>query len=296
LGDEGSAPIGRPFGSNRITLLDRALRPVPAGGAGELCVGGSTLARGYLGRPATTAERFVPDPFHRTGRGGDRLYRTGDLARYLADGTVQFLGRLDSQVKLRGFRIEPGEIEAILGEHPEVTQGVVIAREDVPGNRYLAAYVVSGGDPPPTVSELRRFLKQGLPDYMVPAVFVHLDELPLNNNNKVDRRRLPAPTAGAVAEREVVAPATPIEETLAEIFRRVTGTERVGADDDFFELGGHSLVATQVVSRVRDTFEIELPLRVLFETPVVHELALLLEEELIARVEALSETEVEALS
>ncbi|MCP4666647.1 MAG: AMP-binding protein, partial [Deltaproteobacteria bacterium] len=207
---EGSAvSIGQPIANTDLHLVDRGLRPVPAGAAGELCVGGSTLARGYLGRPALSAERFVPDPFRPPGRGGDRLYRTGDLARTLADGTVQFLGRVDNQIKLRGFRIEPGEIEAVLGEHPEVTQGVVIVREDVPGNRYLAAYVVCGGDPPPAASELRQYLKQRLPDYMVPTAFVPLDELPLNNNNKVDRRRLPVPIRTR-PEGELRPPETPI--------------------------------------------------------------------------------------
>ncbi|MCP4661120.1 MAG: amino acid adenylation domain-containing protein, partial [bacterium] len=285
--------IGRPIANTWIHLLDRRLGPVPQGASGQLHIGGAGLARGYQGRPALTAERFIPDPF--CAESGGRLYRTGDLARTLADGCVQFQGRLDSQVKLRGFRIEPGEIEAILGEHPEVIQGVVIAREDVPGNRYLAAYVVSGGDPTTTASELRHFLKQKLPDYMVPAVFVHLDELPLNNNNKVDRRRLPAPSRTRLEpEGELRPPETPIEEDLADIFAELVGVDEVGRDHDFFDLGGHSLLASQAISRIRETFALELPLRSFFEAPTVAELALVIEKELIAMVKGLDADQLEA--
>jgi len=288
-------PVGRPFTGNPLFVLDRRGQPVPQGALGELCIGGIGAARGYSGQPAATAGKLVPDAL--SGAWGARLYRTGDRVRSLHDGNVEFLGRVDFQVKIRGFRIEPGEIEAILDEHPEVAQAVVIAREDVPGNRYLAAYVVSRAPAtgPPEAGELRRFLKDRLPDYMIPAVVVHLDALPLNDNNKVDRRRLPAPAAGEVAQREHTPPRTGIEEALAEIFRKVTGAGRVGVDDDFFALGGHSLLATQVISRVRETFEVELPLRTFFELPTVAELGLWIEEALIARVEELSEQEIEAL-
>ncbi|MCP4656313.1 MAG: non-ribosomal peptide synthetase, partial [bacterium] len=284
---DACVPVGRPFAGNPLFILDRHGSPAPPGSLGEMCIGGIGVARGYFNRPADTAEKFVPDAW--SGTAGTRLYRTGDRVRYLHDGNVEFLGRVDFQVKIRGFRIEPGEIEAILGEHPEVVQGVVMAREEIPGNRYLAAYVVSHAEPAPATSELRRFLKERLPDYMVPAIFVHLDALPLNKNNKVDRHRLPAAAAGEVEEKDYTAPRNPLEEALAEIFQEVTGTERVGADDDFFELGGHSLLATQVVSRVRETFEIELPVRSLFESPVVSELAVIIGQELLARVEGLSE-------
>ncbi len=285
-------PVGRPFAGNPLFILDRFGLPAPPGALGEMTIGGVGVARGYFDRPALSAEKLVPDAW--SGVAGARLYRTGDRVRYLGDGNVEFLGRVDFQVKIRGFRIEPGEVEAILGEHPQVTQAVVIAREDVPGNRYLAAYVLAATQEP-EAGELRRFLKDRLPDYMVPAVFVFLGELPLNNNNKVDRRRLPAPAAEDVARRRYVAPETPIEEALAEIFEQVTSATRVGADDDFFELGGHSLTATQLVSRVRETFEVELPVRAVFETPVIHALAFVIEEELLSRAAALDQAQAAAL-
>ncbi|MCP4654050.1 MAG: amino acid adenylation domain-containing protein [bacterium] len=281
-----TVPLGRGIADVQLLVLNGAGEPAGIGERGEIAVRTPYLASGYLDDPELTATRF---PVH---TGGGRIYRTGDLGRYLPDGNVEFAGRVDDQVKIRGFRIEPGEIEAMLREHPEVTQAVVTAREDMPGERYLAAYVVSSA--PPEVRELRRFLKERLPDFMVPAVFVDLDALPLTANNKVDRSRLPAPADGAVARPRYTPPATPVEEALAEIFQQVTGRGRVGSGDDFFELGGHSLMATQVVSRIRDTFGIELPVRVLFEAPVVSDLALVIEEELITRVEALDESEIEA--
>ncbi len=293
LAMDAYVPVGRPFAGNPLYVLDRSGRPVPPGVLGELTIGGPGVARGYFGRPALTAEKFVPDAW--SGTSGGRLYCTGDRVRFLADGNIEFLGRVDFQVKIRGFRIEPGEIEAILGEHPDLVQAVVLAREESPGNRYLAAYVVTRQQSAPESGELRAFLKERLPDYMVPGVFILLDELPLNDNNKVDRRRLPVPAAGDLARRRYVAPRTPIEEALAEIFVAVTGAPRAGATDDFFELGGHSLSATQVVSRVRDVFEVELPVRKLFESPVLETLALAIEEELLARVEALDEAQAEAL-
>jgi amino acid adenylation domain-containing protein len=288
-------PAGRPFAGNPLYLLDRQGLAVPPGAVGEMCIGGAGVARGYYGQPAATARKFVPDALGDVP--GARIYRTGDRVRSLHDGNVDFLGRVDFQVKIRGFRIEPGEIEASLDEHPDVAQAVVIAREDVPGNRYLAAYVVArpSAARPPEAGELRRFLKERLPDYMVPAVFISLDALPLNENNKVDRRRLPAPAGAETGATEPTAPRTDIEEALAEIFQQVTGAPRVGVGDDFFALGGHSLLATQVISRVRETFEVELPLRTFFELPTVAELGLWIEEALIARVEALSEQEIEAL-
>jgi amino acid adenylation domain-containing protein len=289
---EAQVPIGRPFAGTRTYPLTAELALVPGGVAGELCLGGLGLARGYLGQPALTAEKLVPDPFGEAP--GGRLYRTGDLARHLADGNLELLGRRDSQVKIRGFRIEPAGIEAVLSEHPAVKEAVVVARDDLPGGTRLVAYLVARPDSAVTAAELRRHLKERLPDYMVPAAFTTLEALPLSSSGKVDRRRLPAPERGL--EEEVEAASTPIEETLAEIFGELTGLARVGVRDSFFELGGHSLLATQAVSRIRETFEVELPLRDFFETPTIGELALAIEDRLIARVEALTEEEVEALT
>ncbi|HEU0079849.1 MAG TPA: condensation domain-containing protein, partial [Longimicrobiaceae bacterium] len=236
---------------------------------GELYVGGAGVARGYLNRPELTAERFVDDPF-----APGRLYRTGDRVRWMADGTLEYLGRLDEQVKIRGFRIELGEIEVRLAEHPEVREAVVLAREDVPGDRRLVAYVVGAVD----ADALRSHMRQGLPEYMVPSAFVVLDRLPLTANGKVDRKALPAPEL-ASAEDGYVAPRTPVEEVLAGIWAEVLRLERVGVHDSFFDLGGHSLLATRVVSRVRAVFATELPLRALFEGPTVAELARAVEGE-----------------
>ena len=265
-------PIGRPFANMRLHILDTHLQPVPPGVPAELYVGGLGVARGYHNRPELTAEKFVPDPFG--DEPGACLYKTGDRARYLPDGNIEFLGRMDNQVKIRGFRIEPGEIEAALGKHPAVGQAVVLAVEAAPGDRRLAAYVVPARQPAPTSGELRRFLQQALPDYMVPSAFVLLDTLPLTPNGKIDRQVLPAPEwSRQVLEGEYVAPRTPVEEVLAGIWARVLSVEQVGVHDNFFELGGHSLLATQLVSRVRKAFEIDLPLRTIFESPTVATLA-----------------------
>jgi amino acid adenylation domain-containing protein len=267
FGGSGS-PIGRAIPDLRLYVLDPARRPVPVGVPGELYVGGAGVARGYLNRPELTAERFVDDPF-----APGRLYRTGDRVRWMADGTLEYLGRLDEQVKIRGFRIELGEIEARLAEHAAVREVVVLAREDVPGDRRLVAYVAGAveGD------ALRAHLRQSLPEYMVPSAFVVLDRLPLTANGKVDRRALPAPELASADER-YVAPRTPAEEVLAGIWAEVLRVERVGVEESFFELGGHSLLATRVVSRIREVFAVELPLRALFEGPTVAEMAGRVEE------------------
>jgi amino acid adenylation domain-containing protein len=268
----GAVPIGRPIPNVSIYSLDRWMNPMPIGAAGELYIGGEGLARGYLERPDLTAERFIPHPFSKES--GARLYRTGDLARYLPDANLEFLGRFDDQVKLRGYRIELGEIEAALREHPRIREAVVLARQDSTGEKRLVAYIVPDREPAPTVSEARAFLKERLPDYMVPSAFVTLDELPLTPNGKVDRRALPAPDqARPDVEAAYVAPRTPAEEVIAGIWSQVLGVERVGVYDNFFELGGHSLLATQVISRVRGAFQVEAPLRSLFEGPTVAELA-----------------------
>jgi acyl carrier protein len=259
-------PIGRRLGNVRLYVCDAFESPQPAGVPGELLIGGAGVTRGYLGRAGLTAERFVPDPF--SAEGGARLYRTGDRARWRADGTLEFLGRLDEQVKIRGFRVEPGEIEAVLSAHEEVREARVIVWEDAPGEQRLVAYVVGGA----AADALREHLRRSLPEYMVPAAFVALEALPLTPNGKLDRKALPAPELASTEDR-YVAPRTPVEEALAEIWAEVLRLERVGVEESFFDLGGHSLLATRVVSRVRERFGVELPLRAVFEHRTVAELA-----------------------
>ncbi|WP_437966992.1 amino acid adenylation domain-containing protein [Sorangium sp. So ce260] len=265
-------PIGRPVPNVRLHVVTGG-DLAPVGVTGEICVAGIGVGRGYLNDPARTAEAFVPDPFGDTP--GARMYRTGDLGRRLADGTLEFSGRRDHQVKIRGFRIELGEIEARLGRHPEVREAVVVVREERASGKRLVAYVVGEGGAPPAPERLRDFLKETLPDYMVPPVFVALPALPLTPNGKVDRKALPAPEAPTVDPGGAAAgaPTTPTEEALAGIWAEVLGIERVPVHTGFFELGGHSLLATQVVSRVRKALGVELPLRSLFDHPTVAELA-----------------------
>ncbi|HEU4594169.1 MAG TPA: amino acid adenylation domain-containing protein, partial [Pyrinomonadaceae bacterium] len=280
-GGAATVPIGRPLSNTQTYVLDEAGRPVPVGVVGELYIGGEGLARDYLRRPELTAERFVPDAFG--GVHGARLYRTGDLVRCLRDGSLEFIGRIDQQVKMRGFRIEPGEVEAVLSLHPQVLECVVVAREDAPGERRLVAYVVAAPGAVLTPAELRGFGKAKLPEYMIPSAFVLLDELPLNANGKVDRRALPPPEQdGAFDPDGYAAPRTPVEEMLADLWAEVLGVKRPGIRDNFFALGGHSLLATQLVSRLRDIFGIELALRKLFEGPTVEELAQCVESQLRA--------------
>jgi hypothetical protein len=265
-------PLGRPISNTRVYLLDAYLQPVPIGVTGELYIGGEGVARGYLGRPDLTAEKFIPDPFSEKQEG--RLYRTGDLARYLPDGNIEFLGRIDRQVKLRGFRIELGEIEAVLTQHPRVREAVALVREEVSGDKRLVAYVVLEMREAVTSSELRSFLKHQLPEYMLPSNFVWLDALPLLPNGKVDREMLPVPDGlRPDLQERFVAPRTPIEGKLAQIWAQVLSLKQVGVHDNFFELGGHSLLATQVIAQVRDVFQVELPLRRLFEGPTIVELS-----------------------
>jgi amino acid adenylation domain-containing protein len=265
-------PIGRPVPNAQVYLLDRNLQPVPLGVTGELYIGGDGLARGYFQRPDATAEKFVPDQFSTVA--GARLYKSGDLARYLADGRIEFVGRNDHQVKVRGFRIEIGEIESILLRQHGVREAIVIAREDVPGDKRLVAYVVGGQEPAPAISELRKALHEKLPEYMMPAAFVLLDKLPLTSSGKIDRRALPAPEQGTPGNGEpYVAPSTPTEQRLAAIWAEILRQDKIGIHDNFFALGGHSLLATQMVLRVRDAFQIELPLRRLFESPTIAGLA-----------------------
>ncbi|MBS0264114.1 MAG: amino acid adenylation domain-containing protein, partial [Planctomycetes bacterium] len=265
-----SIPIGRPISNTQAYVLNAHRQPAPLGVPGELYLGGEGLAVGYLQRPTLTAERFVADPF--SSIPGARLYRTGDLVRWLPNGNLEFLGRLDHQVKLRGFRIELGEIETVLGQQPQIAQAVVVLREDRPGDKFLAAYLVSKeGDTIPSVPDLRRRLQDLLPEYMIPAAFVELAALPVTPNGKVDRRALPAPDAiqRGGARCVVAVPSSPLEELLAGIWENVLGLDRIDIHDNFFEIGGHSLLATQVVSRVRDVLAIELPLSTLFAAPTI---------------------------
>ncbi|MET0647177.1 MAG: amino acid adenylation domain-containing protein, partial [Pyrinomonadaceae bacterium] len=267
-----TVPIGRPLTNVQIYLLDEHLRPIPLGVAGELCVGGSGLARGYLDRPALTAERFIPDPF--SAEPGARLYRSGDSARRLPDGRIEFLGRRDEQVKIRGFRVEPGEVEALISAHPKIARAAVVARADAPGERRLVAYVVLRRGEECGAGELRRHLGARLPEYMLPSAFVQLDEIPLTPGGKVDRRALPAPDEGRpVLETKFVAPRSAFERKVAEFCSEVLGLQSVGIEDGFLELGGHSLHATQVISRVRNYFKVELPMRLFFESPTLADLA-----------------------
>jgi len=259
--------IGRPIANTQIYILDKHLQPLPIGVSGELYIGGDGLARGYHNSPELTREKFIQNPFKNS-----KLYKTGDLARYLPDGNIEFLGRIDHQVKIRGFRIELGEIEAVLNTHPQVQQAVVIATEDIPGNKRLVAYVVTR-DESLTINQLREFLLSKLPEYMVPSGFIILDTLPLTPNGKIDRKALPAPDGEITRVREYVAPRTQSEEIIANIFASVLGVQNVGIHDNFFELGGHSLLATQVTSRLKETFSVELSLPQIFESPNVAGLA-----------------------
>jgi acyl carrier protein len=246
-------------------VLDARGAPVPVGVPGELYVGGAGVSRGYAGRPDLTADRFVPDPF---GAAGGRLYRTGDRVRWMAGGELEFLGRVDEQVKVRGFRIEPGEIEGALRRSEGVADCAVVARDDVPGETRLVAYVVGGAE----AGVLREHLRRSMPEYMVPAAFVSLDALPLTPNGKLDRKALPAPDF-APAEERYMAPRTPTEQALADIWAETLRVERVGVTESFFQLGGHSLLATMMVARVQQVFGVEVPLRAIFDEPTVAEMA-----------------------
>ncbi|TCP59165.1 amino acid adenylation domain-containing protein [Tumebacillus sp. BK434] len=281
-GDPGTwpalPPVGKPLGNTQIYVLDPYMRPVPVGVGGEVYVGGDCLARGYLNREELTAEKFIPDPF--SGRPGARLYQTGDIARWLPDGNLEYMGRADDQVKIRGFRVEPGEITAVLGKHPDLKEVAVLAREDQPGNKRLVAYVVpQEPDRAPTIAEMSAYILETLPKHMVPSAFVVMEKLPLTHNGKLERKALPVPEqVRSGLDADYKAPRTPVEEIVTGMWAQVLGFEQVGIDDNFFELGGHSLLATQVVTRMRNTFKIDLPVRTIFQTPTVAQLAEKIEE------------------
>jgi amino acid adenylation domain-containing protein len=264
-----SANSASPLPDRRIFVVDGSLRPLPPGTAGELCVGGR-LARGYLRRPGLTAERFIPDPF--SGEPGSRLYRTGDLARCSDDGKVELLGRLDDQVKIRGVRIEPAEIEAALIQHPGIGASAVVAHEDGKGNRSLVAYVTPVATAP-AAHELRAFLAERLPDSLVPAAVVVLERLPLLASGKLDRQALPPPPGACLDPTRRQAPRNAAEELVAGIWAEVLGLDGVGVEEDFFALGGHSLAATQVLTRLRDSLGVDLPVTALFERSTIAQLA-----------------------
>ncbi|WP_218776814.1 amino acid adenylation domain-containing protein, partial [Nostoc sp. T09] len=286
----GSIPIGRPIANTQTYILDPNLQPVPIGIPGQLYVGGDGLARGYLHREQLTQEKFIAHPWGNSP--SQRLYKTGDLCRYLSDGNIEFLGRLDYQVKLRGFRIELGEIETILEQHPAIKQTVVIAREDVPGDKRLVAYLVAQSQPLPTPEQLRQYLQQKLPDYMVPSAFVFLDNLPLTPNGKVDRRALPVPAPANGNEAvTLVPPRNQVEAQLVEIWQQVLGVHSIGVRDNFFELGGHSLLAIQLFWQIEKAFGQKLPLATLFQASTIEGLAAILQPQT-----ALNATAVESWS
>ncbi len=297
-----SLPIGKPIGDRTVYILDTHLNRVPVGVPGELYIGGASVARGYLNQPKLTRERFISNPFEEAG--GGKLYKTGDLVRRLPDGNLEFIGRIDNQVKIRGFRIELAEIEAVLIQYPDIKQAVVMAREDEPGQKLLVAYLVAQNNVL-TPSSLRNFLKSKLPDYMIPAAFVFLENLPLTPNGKINRRALPIPDhTQRNLEIDFVPPSTDTEKELATIWTEVLKLPQIGINDNFFELGGHSLLATQAISRLREVFALDFPLRYLFENPTIAELAQKVIEQqieqaendelarILAEVDQLSEEEV----
>ncbi|QYX31920.1 non-ribosomal peptide synthetase [Sphaerospermopsis torques-reginae] len=278
---EGSTtlPIGRPISNTQIYILNEQLQPVPVGTPGEIYIGGDGLARGYLNRPELTAERFISHPFPnpKSKIQNPKLYKTGDLARYLPDGNIEFVGRVDNQVKIRGFRIELGEVEAALSQHPDIQQAVVIVREDVPGDKRLVAYVVSEQKSPVTATTLKNFLEDKLPAYMIPAAWMVLDSLPLTPNGKVDRRSLPAPARTRPdLEAAFVAPRNSVEEQLATLWTELLGLDVVGVNDNFFCLGGHSLIVTQMISRAREMFGVNISFAQVFANPTIAAVAQLI--------------------
>jgi amino acid adenylation domain-containing protein len=284
--------IGRPIDNTRVYILNEAMREVPAGTPGEIYIGGLGVARGYRNRPELTVERFLPNPFD--GDASSRFFKTGDCAQVQPDGQIAFLGRFDEQIKIRGFRIEPNEIVAALNEHPAVSQSVVVAREIAEGDSRLIAYFVPRAGRIATVSELRDFLSARVPTYMVPAMYITLEAMPLTPNGKVDRASLPAPDASNTLGEDVFhAPRTEVEQAVAGILAPLLGIEKVDVEANFFSLGGHSLLGIQLISRVRENLGVELSLRTVFEAPSVAELSAEIERLLCAKLESMSEEEVQ---
>lgn len=286
--------IGRPIDNATIFILNDQRQEVPFGEPGEIHIGGAGVARGYRNRPELTAERFITSPLD--PRPGARLYKTGDLGCYLPDGQLAFLGRVDEQIKVRGYRIEPGEIVKVLDEHPQVQASAVVARRTAAGDNQLVAYFMRAAKAQPLHAELRNFIAARLPEYMVPATFVMLEALPLNSSGKIDRVSLPAPTAeNTLRDNVFVAPRTLIEERLASLLAPLLGLDRVSVEDNFFLLGGHSLLGTQLIARVRDAFGVDLTLRSLFDAPTVAKLSIQIENLLVARLASMSDADVERL-
>ena len=286
--------IGRPIANTKVYLLDEDLREVPAGEVGEIFIGGANVGRGYLNSPELTRARFIPDPF-RPGS-GERVYRTGDLGRRCPDGDIAYVGRVDEQIKIHGYRIEPGEIEAALDRHATIASSVVVARRFDCADARLIAYVTLRNGTTPAATDLRDFLKSSLPEYMVPTLFVRLDSLPLTINGKVDRQALPEPDdENRLIDDVFVAPRTPIEKRIAEILCALFKVKEVGINDNFFLLGGHSLLGAQLLTKIRNGFGIDLPLRAVFDAPTIATLSATIEREIVARVESMTEAEAQAL-
>jgi acyl-coenzyme A synthetase/AMP-(fatty) acid ligase/acyl carrier protein len=284
----GRPSIGRAIDNTELYILDEQMKPVQSGTAGELYIGGAGVARGYRNRAELTEQSFVANPFSSDDA---RLYRTGDLVRSLPDGEIEFLGRLDEQIKLRGYRIEPGDIVSALNSHPDVQSSVVIAREDEAGEKRLVAYVIlSGVQQPPTAGGMREHLRKQLPDYMVPASFVQLSSFPLTANGKVDKSALPLPTDGtSLPDAEFIAPRGIVEERLAAVIGSLLNVDRVGVNDNFFLLGGHSLLGTQLLTRVSQTFGVELSLLNLFDHPTLAEMSDQIEKLILEKIAGITE-------
>jgi acyl-CoA synthetase (AMP-forming)/AMP-acid ligase II/acyl carrier protein len=288
--ESATVPVGRPNGIYRLFVLDASLNPVPPYVPGEICVAGiDGLARGYQNQPMLTAERFVPNPYAVVP--GERLYRTGDLGRLLPDGQIEYVGRIDTQVKIRGCRVETAEIEAVLSRHPSVRMCAVIARKDASGGAELLAYVVSDQS---SAKELAAHAESVLPQYMLPSAYVFVDDLPLTPSGKLDRVRLPAPSQADFAARATYeAPQSELESQLAELWQQVLRLEKIGRTDNFFSLGGNSLKSVQVLVRLKDTFGINVQVRDFFNSPTIEGLAALVEQALVAYVTSLSASEIE---
>jgi acyl-CoA synthetase (AMP-forming)/AMP-acid ligase II/acyl carrier protein len=278
---EDTIPIGKPISNTDIFILDSHNQLTPIGVPGELCIGGEGVVRGYLDRPELTSERFIQVNLNGKER-SQRLYKTGDLVRYRKDGVLEFLGRLDHQVKIRGYRIELGEIETALEKYGQIREAVVIAREDTLGDKKLVAYIIAIAGAVPSIFELRNYLKDILPEYMVPAMFVVMKELPLTPNGKVDRKALPAPDSERLdLNAEFMEPRTQTEKTLGEIWSSVLGIEKIGVRDNFFELGGHSLSAVQITAKIHQLFNVDLSLQTFFQSSTLEDLASAVEEKLL---------------